>query len=1173
MAKRTRDSKFLKQDRLLCSQRSFFATTRDTKQIRYHYETEDSVEPAEDSNHVPPPIAPPPPTQQIEEKPLPSSPQATAVAASSVADVPTSALEIIRALVAYKLRKPMEQIPPKKTIKDLSAGMFDTSFQDCVSQITNHVFEGKSTLQNELVGDIGNEFGSSPDGAEDLPLATLADSLESKNSGQMGKTSSELIARFISSTMPARFNLNSIREHLKQSWGLGPSRQASVMLVAMTMSAAESLGRLPSVGAAKELLDKAAKIYADSCGLVLQQQSSGATQQRAGPAIDSSVLEKFSQEQRLLANIQYKALTNYLGVDDPGHGKLVELEKLQQNYEERLDLWSSEFGPEFEAGIKPSFNPKHQRHFNFWWNQARQEIYRLYNDVTFQANASHATSHYNHKALERVANKSSTQTFTLARKMNVHSMVFNHSRSQNTGDVEKLAELSISLLQPPRASFHLPMTKPRTVVAQNGSIKCIEEPRFNEENHRDYGNLLKNGMKEMGDARSSFAGLMAQRKGRWSVNAEFTARLFDSISNALGDGLTFSKKVVLVTGAGNGSIGSELVKKLLMGGATVIVTTSRAISDAQSFFRSIYTEYGARGSELFVLPFNQGSVKDCRSLIEYIYSSSGLGLNIDVVIPFAAIPEVGLEIDRIDSKSELAHRLMLVNFLRLIGCIIQQKNEANIHCWPTQVLLPLSPNHGILGGDGLYGESKIGLESLLNRFSSESWGDKISICGVIIGWTRGTGLMESNDILAEKIESHGVLTFSQEEMALNILALLTPDIARLCEDEPIIADFGGGFQGLEGMKQIMTEARLEIRQEAELKKAILEEDDLERATIEGTSQTPQLKESGVDARLRSTHTIEFPPLPRYEEGLENLKHLQGMVDLSTTVVIVGFSELGPWGNARTRWQMESQRKFSQAGFIEMAWMTGLIKHFDGERAGGYYVGWLDAKSGEPVQDDQIPEIYGEHILNHAGVRLIEPQLLGGYDPHKKDYLQEVAVEEDLPEFDATLATAEAFKLKNGDQVIVRPTDDPDSFRIQVKAGARIMVPKAIPLPSSVVAGLVPSGWNPANYGIPDDIISQVDTSTLYTLCCVSEAFLSAGIENPMEVFKYFHVSEIGNFLGSSLGGTEKNRQMFRDVYLDRQVQGDVLQETNMNTPAAWYVTSQHFCPRLTSNVNAMVMLG
>ena len=276
-----------------------------------------------------------------------------------------------------------------------------------------------------------------------------------------------------------------------------------------------------------------------------------------------------------------------------------------------------------------------------------------------------------------------------------------------------------------------------------------------------------------------------------------------------------------------------------------------------------------------------------------------------------------------------------------------------------------------------------------------------------------------------------------------------------------------------------------------------------------------------------------------------------MADLSTTIVVVRFSELGPWGNSRTRWQIESQRKLSKTGYIELAWMMGLIKHFDGDRAGSGYVGWIDAKTGEPINDDQVEGSFGEHILNHTGIRLIEPEMLGGYDPYKKEYLQEIAIEDDMPEFDATLATAEAFKLKHGDKVAITQMEEPDSFRVQVKAGAHIMIPKAVPLPSSVIAGMMPTGWDAAKYGISADIIDQVDTVTLYTICCVSEAFLSAGIEDPMEVFKYIHLSEIGNFIGSSLDGTEKNRQMFRDVYLDKNVQGDVIQETNLNTPAAW----------------------
>jgi 3-oxoacyl-ACP reductase-like protein len=59
---------------------------------------------------------------------------------------------------------------------------------------------------------------------------------------------------------------------------------------------------------------------------------------------------------------------------------------------------------------------------------------------------------------------------------------------------------------------------------------------------------------------------------------------------------------------------------------------------------------------LTVVPFNQGSKQDVDALIHYIYST--LNLHLDYVLPSAAIPENGREVDGIDigDKSELAHR-------------------------------------------------------------------------------------------------------------------------------------------------------------------------------------------------------------------------------------------------------------------------------------------------------------------------------------------------------------------------------------------------------------------------------------------------------------------------------------------------------------------------------------
>lgn len=129
----------------------------------------------------------------------------------------------------------------------------------------------------------------------------------------------------------------------------------------------------------------------------------------------------------------------------------------------------------------------------------------------------------------------------------------------------------------------------------------------------------------------------------------------------------------------------------------MIVTTSRSVSDASKFYNSLYRDFGARGSTLRLLPFNQGSKKDCEALIEHIYNSkSGFGADLDFIVPFAAIPEIGREIDALDSKSELAHRLMLTNLLRLLGFVKQQKERRGFDTWPTSVILPLSQTTALL---------------------------------------------------------------------------------------------------------------------------------------------------------------------------------------------------------------------------------------------------------------------------------------------------------------------------------------------------------------------------------------------------------------------------------------------------------------------------------------------
>ncbi len=66
--------------------------------------------------------------------------------------------------------------------------------------------------------------------------------------------------------------------------------------------------------------------------------------------------------------------------------------------------------------------------------------------------------------------------------------------------------------------------------------------------------------------------------------------------------------------------------------------------------------------------------------------------------------------------------------------------------------------------------------------------------------------------------------------------------------------------------------------------------------------------------------------------------------------MTGFGEIGPWGNARTRWEMESKGEFSLEGCLELAWMLGLVKYVS---LSGNKKAWVDAKTNEPVQDWEI----------------------------------------------------------------------------------------------------------------------------------------------------------------------------------------------------------------------------
>ncbi|KAI9929791.1 hypothetical protein ASPWEDRAFT_109503 [Aspergillus wentii DTO 134E9] len=1202
MARRTLASKYEAYDAATSVQRQILCYNKDAKEIYY------DVDPVEEEPETAQPAASTPaaaaPAAASATPAAAAPPPPSAGPAAAVEDAPVTAVDVLRTLVAQKLKKGLADVPLSKAIKDLVGG--------------------KSTLQNEILGDLGKEFGSTPEKPEDTPLDELGAAMQATFNGQLGKQSSSLIARLVSSKMPGGFNITAVRKYLETRWGLGTGRQDGVLLLALTMEPASRLG---SEADAKSYLDDVANKYASNAGINLSAPTAGGDSGASGGGMlmDPAAIDALTKDQRALFKQQLEIIARYLKMDlRAGDKAFITSQETQKTLQAQLDLWQAEHGDFYASGIAPAFDPLKARVYDSSWNWARQDALSMYYDIIFGR-------------LRAVDREIVSQCIRIMNRSNPLLLDFMQYHIDNCpttrGETYQLAkELGQQLIEnckevlgvaPVYKDVAIP-TGPQTTIDARGSIGYKEVPRasarklehyvkqmaeggpISEYSNRTkvqndlksvyklirrqhrlskasqlqfnalYKDVLRalnmnenqimpqengkktgrNGIKRNGSPRTGkvetipFLHLKKKMDHGWEYNKKITGIYLDVMESAAREGLTFQSKNVLMTGAGAGSIGAEVLQGLISGGAQVVVTTSRYSREVTEYYQAMYARYGGRGSQLVVVPFNQGSQQDVEALVDYIYDTKkGLGWDLDFVVPFAAIPENGREIDSIDSKSELAHRIMLTNLLRLLGSIKSQKQGHGFETRPAQVILPLSPNHGTFGNDGLYSESKLGLETLFNRWYSESWNNYLTICGAVIGWTRGTGLMSGNNMVAEGVEKLGVRTFSQQEMAFNLLGLMSPAIVNLCQVDPVFADLNGGLQFIPDLKGLMTKLRTDIMETSDVRQAVIKETAIENKIVNGEDSEVLYKK--VVAEPRANIKFEFPNLPNWEEEVQPLNEsLRGMVNLDKVVVVTGFSEVGPWGNSRTRWEMEAQGKFSLEGCVEMAWIMGLIKHHNGPLKGKAYSGWVDSKTGEPVDDKDVKIKYEKFILEHTGIRLIEPELFKGYDPNKKQLLQEIVIQEDLDPFEASKETAEEFQREHGDKVEIFELPESGEFTVRLRKGATLLIPKALQF-DRLVAGQIPTGWDAKRYGIPEDIIEQVDPVTLFVLVCTAESMLSAGITDPYEFYKYVHLSEVGNCIGSGIGGTHALRGMYKDRYLDKPLQKDILQESFINTMSAW----------------------
>jgi len=361
MAKRTLASKYEAYDAATSMERQVLAYNKDLKEI--YYDVDPVVdEPARAAGGDAPASSSSAPAAPAAAAP-PPPPSAGAGPAAAVADAPVQAVDILRALVAQKLKKGLADIPLTKAIKDLVGG--------------------KSTLQNEILGDLGKEFGSTPEKPEDTPLDELGASMQATFNGQLGKQSSSLVARLVSSKMPGGFNITAVRKHLETRFGLGSGRQDGVLLLALTMEPASRLG---SENDAKAYLDDVSAKYAANAGINLSSPAAGGDGGAggAGMMMDPAAIDALTKDQRALFKQQLELFARYLKMDlRAGDKAFAGSQESSKALQAQLDLWNTEHGDFYASGIEPSFNQKKARVYDSSWNWARQDALSMYYDIIF----------------------------------------------------------------------------------------------------------------------------------------------------------------------------------------------------------------------------------------------------------------------------------------------------------------------------------------------------------------------------------------------------------------------------------------------------------------------------------------------------------------------------------------------------------------------------------------------------------------------------------------------------------------------------------------------------------------------------------------------------------------------------------------------------------------------
>src|SRR5690606_13340988 len=173
------------------------------------------------------------------------------------------------------------------------------------------------------------------------------------------------------------------------------------------------------------------------------------------------------------------------------------------------------------------------------------------------------------------------------------------------------------------------------------------------------------------------------------------------------------------------------------GGASRVDLTSGLDDNRLGLYRELYRANARNGAAPWVEPANMASYTDIDALIEWVgteqvQTAGGAKIKVKdaltptLLFPFAA-PRVAGDLSDAGARAEMEMRVLLWSVERLIGGLSKLGADHDVDA-KLHVVLPGSPNRGLFGGDGAYGEAKAALDAVVAKWRAEkSWSSRVTL--------------------------------------------------------------------------------------------------------------------------------------------------------------------------------------------------------------------------------------------------------------------------------------------------------------------------------------------------------------------------------------------------------------------------------------------------------------